>query len=96
MIAEIVAVGSELVDGQKLDTNSRWLSHRLGDLGVAVRFHTSVGDDLGTFWASGYEGQSIMICPPLDLVVVRLGRSQGDDHTATLRDWRAALVEAFR
>jgi len=56
----------------------------------------SVGDDLGTFWASGYEGQSIMICPPLDLVVVRLGRSQGDDHTHTLRDWRAELVEVFR
>lgn len=56
----------------------------------------SVGDDLGTFWASGYEGQSIMICPPLDLVVVRLGRSQGDDHTATLRDWRAEVVGVFR
>ena len=55
----------------------------------------SVGDDLGTFWASGYEGQSIMICPPLDLVVVRLGRSTGDDHTATLRDWRAEVVEVF-
>jgi CubicO group peptidase (beta-lactamase class C family) len=55
-----------------------------------------VGDDLGTFWASGYEGQSIMICPPLDLVVVRLGRSQGDDHTATLRDWRAEVVDVFR
>jgi CubicO group peptidase (beta-lactamase class C family) len=56
----------------------------------------SVGDDLGTFWASGYEGQSIMICPPLDLLAVRLGRSAGDDHTATLATWRAALVDAFR
>ena len=56
----------------------------------------SVGDDLGTFWASGYEGQSIMICPPLDLLAVRLGKSTGDDHTATLAAWRAAVVEAFR
>ena len=56
----------------------------------------SVGDDLGTFWASGYEGQSMMMCPPLDLLAVRLGRSTGDDHSATLRDWRAALVAAFR
>lgn len=46
MNAEIVAVGSELVDGSKLDTNSQWLSRKLGELGVAVRFHTSVGDDL--------------------------------------------------
>jgi CubicO group peptidase (beta-lactamase class C family) len=56
----------------------------------------SVGDELGTFWASGYEGQSIMVCPPLDLLAVRLGRSTGDDHTATLAAWRAGLVEAFR
>ena len=56
----------------------------------------SVGDDLGTFWASGYEGQSIMICPPLDLLTVRLGKSPGDDHTATLAAWRAEVVEAFR
>jgi CubicO group peptidase (beta-lactamase class C family) len=55
-----------------------------------------VGDDLGTFWASGFEGQSIMICPPLDLLAVRLGRSIGDDHTATLAAWRKALVDAFR
>ncbi|HET6953290.1 MAG TPA: serine hydrolase [Acidimicrobiales bacterium] len=56
----------------------------------------SVGDDLGTFWASGFEGQSIMLCPPLDLLTVRLGRSAGDDHTATLAEWRAAVVDAFR
>jgi CubicO group peptidase (beta-lactamase class C family) len=56
----------------------------------------SVGDDLGTFWASGFEGQSITICPPLDLLAVRLGRSTGDDHTATLAAWRKALVDAFR
>ena len=34
-----------------------------------------VGDELGTFWANGYEGQSILVCPALDLVVVRLGKS---------------------
>src|SRR3954470_7008290 len=47
MHAEIIAVGTELVSGQKLDTNSQWLSRRLGDLGIATHFHTAVGDDLG-------------------------------------------------
>lgn len=42
--AEIIAIGSELVSGQRLDTNSRWLSQRLGDLGIATRFHTTIGD----------------------------------------------------
>lgn len=46
MKAEIIAIGSELVSGQSLDTNSRWLSQALGDLGIPVHFHTSLGDDL--------------------------------------------------
>jgi CubicO group peptidase (beta-lactamase class C family) len=53
------------------------------------------GDNpLGTFRASGYEGQSISICPALDLVVVRLGKTpleREDD----LIPWRIAMVEAF-
>ncbi len=54
-----------------------------------------VGDEVGTFWANGYEGQSIMVCPGLDLVVVRLGKSTKDRYPA-LADWRAAMVDAFR
>jgi len=46
MIAEILAVGTEIVSGAKLDTNSQWLSLELGQLGIPVQFHTSVGDDL--------------------------------------------------
>ncbi len=46
MKAEIIAIGSELVGGQALDTNSQWLSQRLGSMGIPVRFHTSIGDDL--------------------------------------------------
>src|SRR5215218_374803 len=46
MKAEIVAIGSELVSGQGLDTNSQWLSRGLAALGVPVHFHTTLGDDL--------------------------------------------------
>ena len=54
-----------------------------------------VGDDLGTFWANGYEGQSIMLCPALDLLVVRLGKSDKARYPA-LSGWRARVVAAFR
>lgn len=43
---EILAIGDELTTGQRLDTNTRWLAERLTGLGVQVRFHTTVGDDL--------------------------------------------------
>ena len=46
MKAEILAIGTELVSGQSLDTNSQWLSRALGDLGIPVHFHTSMGDNL--------------------------------------------------
>src|SRR6478672_1788331 len=46
MKAEIVAIGSELVSGQALDTNSQWLSRALGGLGIAVHYHTTLGDVL--------------------------------------------------
>jgi CubicO group peptidase (beta-lactamase class C family) len=54
-----------------------------------------VGDDLGTWWASGYDGQSILLCPALDLVVVRLGRSPDEGASQALFDWRRRVVAAF-
>jgi nicotinamide-nucleotide amidase len=48
MRAEIISIGDELTSGQRLDTNTQWLSQRLGELGVPVAFHTTVGDDLET------------------------------------------------
>lgn len=41
---EIIAVGSELLIGGRLDTNSLFLSERLGALGIDVRFKSVVGD----------------------------------------------------
>ena len=46
MRAEIIALGDELTSGQRLNTNSQWLSQQLGDLGIPAPFHTTVGDDL--------------------------------------------------
>ncbi len=46
MIAEVISIGDELTSGQRLDTNSQWLSERLGELGVRVVYHSTVADDL--------------------------------------------------
>jgi nicotinamide-nucleotide amidase len=43
--AEIIAIGSELLLGGRVETNSVFLSERLAALGVEVRFKTAVGDD---------------------------------------------------
>src|SRR5437870_11835438 len=45
MQAEIIAVGSELLTSQRLDTNSLYLTDQLNALGVEVVTKCVVGDD---------------------------------------------------
>lgn len=45
MNVEIISVGSELLLGQINNTNARFLSSQLNEIGVNVRFHTVVGDN---------------------------------------------------
>lgn len=42
---EIISIGDEMTTGQRLDTNSQWLSQRCCELGLHVAFHTTVGDE---------------------------------------------------
>ena len=44
--AETIAVGSELLLGGRLDTNSLFIADRLAACGVELRYKTTVGDDL--------------------------------------------------
>ena len=43
--AETIAIGSELLRGGSLDTNSMFVAERLGELGIEVKFKSIVGDE---------------------------------------------------
>ena len=45
MNAEIVAIGSELLLGQIIDSNSAWISKRLAENGINLFYKTIVGDN---------------------------------------------------
>ena len=45
MVAEILAVGTELLMGQIVNTNAQYLTKRLNDVGVNVYYHSVVGDN---------------------------------------------------
>ena len=45
MNAEIISIGTELLMGELVDTNSAFLAAELAKLGIEVRFITKVGDD---------------------------------------------------
>ena len=87
-------------DGRRL-LPERWVDHgRLPrsidpDDGMVHGAHWwVVGDRYGSFWASGYRGQSLLLSPALDLVVVRLGDTPTERSDALTR-WNADLVTAF-
>ena len=46
MRCEVVAVGTELLLGQVVDTNSAWIGERLAEAGIDSHFQTKVGDNL--------------------------------------------------
>ena len=85
MIAEIIAVGSELTCGSKLDTNSQWLSRELESLGWTVTRHTTLADDLA---AMADEFQQAALRAQVVLITGGLGPTL-DDIT------REALARAF-
>ena len=46
MRCEVVAIGTELLLGQIIDTNSSWIGEQLALAGIDSHFQTKVGDNL--------------------------------------------------
>lgn len=104
MEAEIIAVGSELLTSQRVDTNSLFITDQLNSLGVEVRRKMIVGDDRDLLTASIREAIARV---PIVILTGGLGPTE-DDLTrdavaaATARklifrdDLRDALIERFR
>jgi len=64
MTAEIIAVGTELLLGDTLNTNAQYLSKELAGLGVSVYRHTVVGDNperLETAFSEAFSRADIVI-----------------------------------
>jgi CubicO group peptidase (beta-lactamase class C family) len=52
------------------------------------------GDDYGTYWASGYEGQMISVVPALDALILRFGHTSADNYPA-LFAWRQRVLDVL-
>ena len=65
-----------------------------GDLYGAPWWIDHLDTDRGTVRASGYEGQMVAVCPPLDAVLVRLGRTP-EVLAANLPPWRKRAFDAL-
>ena len=47
MNAEIIAVGTELLMGELIDSNSAFLASEFPSLGISLKIAVKIGDDLG-------------------------------------------------
>ena len=52
------------------------------------------GDDYGTYWANGYEGQMINIVPALDALILRFGHTP-EDRAPQRIAWRGRVLEVL-
>ncbi len=87
--------GVRLLPAGWVDYARTWVSEDPEDASpYGAHWWGVAGDTLGTFRCSGYEGQSITLCPSLDLMVIRLGKTpyEREEH---LVPWRAAMAQAF-
>lgn len=85
MNAEIIAIGTELLQGVTVDTNSAYVAQQLGNVGIVVRHVTLVGDDWDDLVAAirqAHARSALVICEG------GLGPT-GDDLT------REAIAEAL-
>lgn len=71
---EIVTIGSELLLGQIVDTNTSYLAQELAGIGIEVRFRTAVGDRMADM--EQIIREAVMRC---DLVVMTGGLGPTED-----------------
>ena len=76
MIAEIIAVGSEMLTPYRQDTNSLFLTDQLNQLGVIVAFKTVVGDNFDHLTAVARA--AALVVPDIIIFMGGLGPTEDD------------------
>ena len=91
MRAELIAIGSELLLGDNVDTNSAWISKRLAEIGVDVHRHTTVGDNVERMADTIAEA-----CARADAVIIAGGLGPTSDDLTRVAVARVAGVPLER
>ena len=66
MHTETIAIGSELLNAGRVDTNSVWIGERLAGLGIDLCLKTCVGDDADTLRACLTDALGRLVCSRAD------------------------------
>ena len=104
MRIEIICTGDEVLTGQTVNTNFSYMSQRLGDFGLSVRWGTTVGDDretlLNAFREAGARADAVIVNGGLgptvdDLSQEIAARAAGVDLVLS-EEWLARMETYFQ
>lgn len=86
MEVEIITIGDEIITGHTIDSNAAFIASRLMDIGLAVKFKTSVGDSM-----EGMEEAFRLALKRTQIVITTGGLGPTDDDLT-----KRAIVKVFK
>jgi nicotinamide-nucleotide amidase len=104
MQIEIICTGDEVLTGKIVNTNFSYMTQKLEDVGLAVRWGTTVGDDretlLEAFQLAGRRADAVIVNgglgPTVDDLSQEIAARAAGVELALREDWLARMEEFFR
>jgi nicotinamide-nucleotide amidase len=104
MQIEIICTGDEVLTGKTINTNFSYISQKLEDVGLAVRWGTTVGDDretpLQAFLAAGQRADAVIVNgglgPTVDDLSQEIAAHAAGVGLVLHEGWLTRMEERFR
>ena len=104
MQIEIICTGDEVLTGKTINTNFSYISQKLEDVGLAVRWGTTVGDDretlLQAFLAAGQRADAVIVNgglgPTVDDLSQEVAAQAAGVGLELHESWLTRMEERFR
>ena len=104
MRIEIICTGDEVLTGKIVNTNFSYMSQKLEDVGLSVRWETTVGDDreslLGAFLLAGERADAVLVNgglgPTVDDLSQEVAAQAAGVDLVLNEEWLARMEEFFR
>ncbi len=104
MQIEVICTGDEVLTGKIVNTNFSHIAQKLEDVGLAVRWGTTVGDDretlLAAFLEAGQRADAVIVNgglgPTVDDLSQEIAAQAAGDELVLNEQWLATMEEFFR
>src|SRR6185503_17055856 len=104
MLIEIICTGDEVLTGKIVNSNFSYMSQKLEDVGLSVRWGTTVGDDretlLTAFQLAGGRADAVIVNgglgPTIDDLSQEIAAKAAGVELALNEDWLKRMEDFFR